>query len=297
MVVPIRSAIGSIPSAKRSGYVSINLPCGDRLRLRLIAGSSTSFSSTNVSSTQVSAGTHGLSGRYCSTFGIGVSGDSLCVVRSPSAFTATTQQSKSSAVSGSRCGRSISPVSAQMIALSNEVLPDPFLPSKSVGGAGDGSLLIAQGGRVNAVGIDEATAIGGDGVISVTGAGSALALTGNLTVGDQAAGEVSVLNGATLSALHVTVGKAAAGSSGNVDVEGTGSSLLIGIGGVLNIGVAGGGSGVLTIGPGTTLHSAAGIVEAGHASFNNNGGAVDPPFFQITTPSNAGLGSNSHDLY
>ena len=72
---------------------------------------------------------------------------------------------------------------------------------------------------------------------------------------------------------------------------------MIGTGGVLNVGVAGGGSGVLTIGPGTTLHSNAGVIEAGHASFNNNGGVVDPPFVDITTQSNSGLGSNLYDLY
>ncbi len=93
------------------------------------------------------------------------------------------------------------------------------------------------------------------------------------------------------------IGNASAASSGNVDVEGAGSELFIGTGGVLNVGVSGGGSGVLTIGPGTTLHSNAGVVEAGHASFNNNGGVVDPPFVDLTTQSNSGLGSNLYDLY
>ena len=34
MIVPIRTAIGSIPSTDRSGDVSFSFPCGDRVRLR-----------------------------------------------------------------------------------------------------------------------------------------------------------------------------------------------------------------------------------------------------------------------
>ncbi len=165
------------------------------------------------------------------------------------------------------------------------------------GSAGYGSLSVSQGAVVTAASLVEASGAGGGGVISVTGTGSALTLTGSLTVGSQGAGEVSVLNGATVSALSVTIGNASTLSSGNVDVEGTGSELFVGTGGVLNVGVAGGGSGVLTIGAGTTLHSNAGVIEAGHASFNNNGGFVDPPFVDITTQSNSGLGSNLYDLY
>ncbi len=166
------------------------------------------------------------------------------------------------------------------------------------GNAGFGLLSIAQGAVVTAASIDEASAAGGDGVISVAGTGSALTLTGSLTVGDQGAGEVSVLNGATVSALDVTIGNASTLSSGNVDVEGAGSELFVGTGGVLNVGVAGGGSGVLTIGAGTTLHSNAGVIEAGHASFNNNGGVVDPPFVDHRRRrAIPGLGSNLYDLY
>ncbi len=167
----------------------------------------------------------------------------------------------------------------------------------TVGAGGEGSLSLSQGAVVTAASIDEASAAGGGGVISVAGTGSALTLTGSLTVGDKGAGEVSILNGATVSALDVTIGNASSLSSGNVDVEGAGSELSVATGGVLNVGVAGGGSGVLTIGAGTTLQSNAGVVENGHASFNNNGGVVDPPFVDVTTQSNSGLGSNLYDLY
>ena len=86
-------------------------------------------------------------------------------------------------------------------------------------------------------------------------------------------------------------------SSGNVDVEGAGSTLLIGNGGSLNIGVADGGSGVLTVGTMATLNFSGTIVESGHASFNNNGGVVDPDAVQFTLSSNGGTGLNQYDLY
>jgi T5SS/PEP-CTERM-associated repeat protein len=166
-----------------------------------------------------------------------------------------------------------------------------------VGNGGQGLLNVSQGAVVTAASADLAAGVTGDGVISVAGTGSALTLTGSLTVGDQAAGELSVLNGATVSALDVTIGNTSSLSSGNVDVEGAGSRLLIGAGGSLNIGVAGGGSGVLTVGPGATLTFGGTIVESGHASFNNNGGVVDPDAVEFTTTSNGGTGLNEYDLF
>jgi collagen type I/II/III/V/XI/XXIV/XXVII alpha len=166
-----------------------------------------------------------------------------------------------------------------------------------VGNGGQGLLSVSQGASVTAASADLAAGATGDGVISVAGTGSALTLTGSLTVGGQAAGELSVLNGATVSALDVTIGNASAASSGNVDVEGQGSTLLVGTGGVLNIGVAGGGSGVLTVGAGSTLNFTGTIVESGHASFNNNGGVIDPDAVEFTTTSNGGTGLNEYDLF
>ena len=167
----------------------------------------------------------------------------------------------------------------------------------SVGNAGFGSLSISQGGEVFAGSAALAAAAGGDGVITVAGTGSALTVYGSLTVGSQGAGELSVLSGATVTAGDLTVGNASAASSGNVDIEGQGSTLHVLDGGVLNIGVAGGGSGILTIGTNATLSFNGTIVEAGHASFNNNGGVVDPDAVQFTTASNNGSGLNQYDLY
>jgi T5SS/PEP-CTERM-associated repeat protein len=166
-----------------------------------------------------------------------------------------------------------------------------------VGNAGFGSLALSQGATVAAGGLDLGAAFGGDGVVSVVGTSTVLNLTGSLTVGDQAAGELSILGGATVSALDVTIGNASALSSGNVDVEGPGSELLIGTGGLLNIGLAGGGSGVLTVGTGAILNFNGTIVESGHASFNNNGGVVDPDAVEFTSAANSGAGLNEYSLY
>ena len=166
-----------------------------------------------------------------------------------------------------------------------------------MGGGGYGSLSLSQGATVTAANAAEATGAGGDGVIVVAGTGSALTLAGSLTVGSQAAGELSILGGGTVNAFDITVGNTSTLSSGNIDVEGSGSTLLIGSGGVLNIGVAGGGSGALTVGGGATLNFDGTPVEAGDASFNNNGGVIDPVSFEFTTVSNAGNGTNEYDLY
>ena len=166
-----------------------------------------------------------------------------------------------------------------------------------VGNAASGSLNISSGGAVSAASLDAAAQSTGNGIIAVTGTASSLTLTGSLTLGDQSAGELSILGGATVSAGSLTVGNLNAASSGNVDVEGAGSILQIGSTGVLNVGVSGGGSGVLTIGQGSTLQFSGGIVEAGRASVNNNGGVIDPDFIEFTTASNAGLGENDYSLY
>ncbi len=165
-----------------------------------------------------------------------------------------------------------------------------------VGNAAEGALDIASGATFTAASLVAAAQSGGDGVITVAGTGSELAVTGSLTLGAQAAGELSILSGATASALDLTIGGSPALSSGNVDVEGAGSELSIATGGALNIGVASGGGGVLTIGSDAVLNFAGIPTEYGHASFNNYG-TVDPDGFEYTTASNGNAGLNLYDLY
>ncbi len=165
-----------------------------------------------------------------------------------------------------------------------------------VGNAAMGALTVASGGAVTAAALVAAAQSSGGAVIGVTGQNSVLDVTGSLTLGDQSAGELSILGGATVSAGELTVGNAGTLSSGNVDVEGAGSTLNV-TGSVLNIGYAGGGSGVLTIGAGATLHYAGQVIESGHASYNNLGGVIDPDSVEFTTSNNAGLGTNDYSLY
>jgi T5SS/PEP-CTERM-associated repeat protein len=166
-----------------------------------------------------------------------------------------------------------------------------------VGDATFGALDVSAGGSVTATSLDAAAKAGGEGVITVSGTGSSLRLSGSLTVGADGAGELSILGGATVSALDVTIGNASTLSSGNVDIEGAGSELLIGAGGLLNLGVAGGGSGELSIGIGSTLNFAGTITESGRASLNNYGGVIDPDATEYTTANNSGLGQNDYSLY
>ncbi len=165
-----------------------------------------------------------------------------------------------------------------------------------VGNAAQGALDIAAGATVTAASLVAAAQSGGDGVITVAGTNSLLQLTGSLTLGSVGAGELSILSGAAASALDLTIGGSPALSSGNVDVEGAGSELSIATGGALNIGVADGGGGVLTIGSDAVLNFAGIPTENGHASFNNYG-TVDPDGFEYTTASNGNAGLNLYDLY
>ena len=85
--------------------------------------------------------------------------------------------------------------------------------------------------------------------VSLAGTGTTLTLTGALTLGDQAAGELSVLGGA-----QMTIGGGVVGSSqtapGNLDVEGAGSLLTINTG-TLTVGANG--PAEFTLGIGATL--------------------------------------------
>ncbi len=103
----------------------------------------------------------------------------------------------------------------------------------TVGNAGAGALSITAGATVTAASLDEAATATGAGVVTVAGTATALTLAGSLTVGDHAAGELSILGGATVTAQDLTIGNASALSSGNVDIEGAGSELLITTGGAV----------------------------------------------------------------
>src|SRR6185503_6286573 len=112
---------------------------------------------------------------------------------------------------------------------------------------------------------------GGSGIVSVVGNGSSLAAGSMLVVGDADSAELSILNGATVSATDATIG-VGINATGNVDIEGTGSHLMLSHD--LNIGAAG--VGVLTLGNGTELTVVNNLNIGANGVLNSFGGIIDP---------------------
>jgi T5SS/PEP-CTERM-associated repeat protein len=95
-----------------------------------------------------------------------------------------------------------------------------------VGDAGTGSLSIESAGTANAaIGLTIAnTAAASGSSVDVSGAGSDLAVTGTLIVGDAGSGALSLSQGATVTAAALDLGAAATGD-GNVSLAGAGTTL------------------------------------------------------------------------
>jgi len=146
-------------------------------------------------------------------------------------------------------------------------------------GLTDGAKLDVTG---NAVIADNGTGTG------LVASNSTLSIGGTLTVGNGSNGELSILSGGLVTATGGQVGNAA-GSSGNIDLEGANSKLAID--GELNVGGVKGGPGVVTVGIGTTLDVTQTIVIGPLGMLNNLGGTVDPDTLLIQS-SIAGLGLN-----
>ena len=120
-----------------------------------------------------------------------------------------------------------------------------------VGAAGAGGLQVSSGATVTVGSLDAGVSAVAIAQIGVTGAGSKLIVTGAATLADDGTGVMSVLNGATFSAVPLTIG-GKADSSGALVVSGDGS--LVNLSGVLNVGSPLG-TGDLTVGPGASIHA------------------------------------------
>jgi T5SS/PEP-CTERM-associated repeat protein len=111
---------------------------------------------------------------------------------------------------------------------------------------------------------------GATGNATITGAKSALTVTGALNVGDGGAGELDVLAGAKASVLTLTGGVnymalgGSAGASGVVLVDGTGSELDIASD--LTVGVAG--QGKVTVSDGAVLNDSGGLSSGAQATIS-----------------------------
>lgn len=169
----------------------------------------------------------------------------------------------------------------------------------TVGGGGDGTLLVTSQANVGAATIEVGGEIGGTGAVTVGGTNSALAASGAMTVGDGGLGMATVRTGgtATSGALTIAAGAGASGSAVNVTGDGSNwqiaGSLIVGAAGFgqLNIDqlgsvaassldtgqIAGGAGGINVVGSGATLNVSGALTlgDQGTGSLNIiNGGIV-----------------------
>ncbi|MCP3470142.1 autotransporter domain-containing protein [Bradyrhizobium sp. CCGUVB1N3] len=125
-----------------------------------------------------------------------------------------------------------------------------------VGFSGTGALTIQNGGTVSnngtgAIGL----AFGSTGTVTVDGAGSSWAHSGNLFVGDSGTGTLTIRNGGAVSSGTGAIGFAS-GSTGTVTVDGAGSSWA----NSANLYVGYQGTGTLTIRNGGTVSNGFGYI-------------------------------------
>ena len=127
--------------------------------------------------------------------------------------------------------------------------------------------------------------------MSLAGTGTTLDVTGTLILGDQAAGELSVLGGAQMTIGGGVVGSGKTGP-GNLDVEGAGSQLTVNTG-TLTVGANG--PAEFTLGIGATLH---GEVANGPFGVVSEYGNVDPATDPNDGTQNVGFGNSLiYDFY
>lgn len=96
------------------------------------------------------------------------------------------------------------------------------LSGLSVGFNGQGTLNIADGGKVTNVGGNLGSNVGSTGIATVTGAGSLWQSSSSFRVGEYGQGTLNIADGGKVSSAGNSIGYYA-GSTGNVTVTGTGS--------------------------------------------------------------------------
>lgn len=116
-----------------------------------------------------------------------------------------------------------------------------------VGAAGSGDLMIKNGGVVTSSADSFiANSAGSTGQVTVRGMDAALAINGNLTIGNSGTGTLTIQNGGTVTNAIGSIG-AATGSNGTVTISGSGTTwintedLSVGINGVGNLEIRSGG--------------------------------------------------------
>ncbi len=182
---------------------------------------------------------------------------------------------------------------SQWLATRNTVTNSNALFIAGTGTGGHANVTVRNGGQLIVDGIGGASTNfdslvlgtnGGQAQLSVTGAGSAVKVQGNnpnIAIGVNAAGSqgaLSVLSGATASAMFVTVGRN--GGNGTLTIDGAGSTMtLSGVGTPTSNGAAGiniardGGTGQVTVSNGGSL-----LISDGGANSSTGSGS---PFINI----------------
>ncbi|MET4262191.1 T5SS/PEP-CTERM-associated repeat protein [Bradyrhizobium sp. S3.12.5] len=174
----------------------------------------------------------------------------------------------------------------------------------NVGFTGTGTLTVASNSSLVSSGGAIGNLAGAQGAVTVTGAGSAWSFGAfDLTIGANGTGSLLVSNGGAMSSSNgAGILGQAAGSSGTVTVDGTGSSwttpafLFVGVGGtgamtISNggtvitgdgyLGVAAGGAGTMTVTGANSIWTSTGGVFVGFGGSGaltvSNGGAISAP--------------------
>ncbi len=163
--------------------------------------------------------------------------------------------------------------------------------SVDVGDQGKGTLIVTNGGRVESGNRTEIGAeAGAEGVATVDGAGSTWVMNGNLRVGDEGDGSLTITRGGSVSTSYDGSVGTVAGVSGTVTVDGTGSTWTSG--GDISVGQAG--EGTLTISNGAVVSAVDRLricTTGGVGTLNISHGAVGSAGDNILIASNGGVGT------
>lgn len=128
--------------------------------------------------------------------------------------------------------------------------------SDASGTAGNGTLNATSGGQITSTSARLGDVAGASGTATIAGNGSKWKITsGNLQIGANGTGDLTIRNGAAVEAVHSIIGTNA-GASGDATVTGAGSRWTSSG----NLYVGNGGKGVLRVEDGATISSAAGYI-------------------------------------
>ena len=131
------------------------------------------------------------------------------------------------------------------------------------GNTGSSTLSITNGGAVNGTNVILGVTSSGNGTVIIDGSGSSMTGTGTLVVGHVGAGNFAVTNGADVSFATGMQISNLAGATGTVTLDGAGSTLAMGTGGLW---VGRSGLGTLTLSNGAALTSNGTDIASGVAS-------------------------------